>query len=249
MGDHISACDAQHKLGVSLENVTVDGQAAAQTRTENAEVKTTAGGTPVACAERFPQFPETPTAPAAAVTVPAEDATLYVAASGTGDYYSIQHAIDVAPATGAVISIAPGIYRERLKITKPNIHLRSAYDDPKKTVIVFDDSAASAGGTTKSATVEVHADNFTAENLTFSNDYNRTHEQVSQGSQALALLVNADRAVFRNMRLLGNQDTVYAASKGCSNATRDLYARASILRRLLHRGQCRFHFRRWQRSV
>jgi polygalacturonase len=211
--------DAQHKLGVSLDNVTVDGQAAAQTHTENAEVKTTAGGTPVACAERFPQFPETPTAPAAAVTVPAEDATLYVAASGTGDYYSIQHAIDVAPATGAVISIAPGIYRERLKITKPNIHLRSAYDDPKKTVIVFDDSAASAGGTTKSATVEVHADNFTAENLTFSNDYNRTHEQVSQGSQALALLVNADRAVFRNMRLLGNQDTVYAASKGCSNAT------------------------------
>ena len=31
--------------------------------------------------------------------------------------------------------------------------------------------------------------------------------------------MNADRAVFRNMRLLGNQDTVYAASKGCSNTT------------------------------
>ena len=118
-----------------------------------------------------------------------------------------------------MISIAPGTYRERLKITKPNIHLRSAYDDARKTVIVFDDSAGSSGGTTKSATVEIRADHFTAENLTFSNDFNRTHEQVSVGSQALAVLVVADRAVFRNMRLLGNQDTVYAASKGCSTAT------------------------------
>ena len=129
--------DAQHKLGVTLENVAVDGQTGTQTRTENADVKTIGGGIPVACADRFPTFPALPAAPEAAVTLPAQDATLYVAASGTGDYYSIQHAIDVAPATGAVISIAPGTYRERLKITKPNIHLRSAYGDPKKTLIVF----------------------------------------------------------------------------------------------------------------
>jgi polygalacturonase len=210
--------DAQHKLGVTLDNVAIDGQPLSKTQVENADVTSIATGT-LECAGRFPPFPALQAAPEAAVTVPAEDATLYVAASGAGDYYSIQHAIDVAPDTGAVISIAPGTYRERIKITKPNIHLRSAYDDPKKTVIVFDDSAASAGGTTKSATVEIRADNFTAENLTFANDYNRTHEQLSQGSQALALLVNADRAVFRNMRLLGNQDTVYAASKGCSSAT------------------------------
>ncbi len=211
--------DAQHELHVKLENVAVDGQLDAQTIKKDAEVIATGSGKSVACGDRFPAFPALPTAPEAAVTVPAEDATLYVAASGTGDYYSIQHAIDVAPDTGAVISIAPGTYRERLKITKPNIHLRSAYDDARKTVIVFDDSAASAGGTTKSATIEVRGDNFTAENLTFSNDYNRTHEQVSQGSQALAVLVVADRVTFRNVRLLGNQDTVYAASKGCSSAT------------------------------
>jgi polygalacturonase len=212
--------DADRKLGVTLDNVTVDGQGdrnrPERTRTENADIKTVADALPLNCENRFPPIAAIPTAPAAAVTVPAEDATLYVAASGTGDYYSIQHAIDVAPATGAVISIAPGVYRERLRITKPNIHLRSPYADPKKTVIVFDDSAGSTGSTLKSATVEVQADNFTAENLTFSNDYNRTHEQVSQGSQALALAVIADRAVFRNMRFLGNQDTVYTASRGCT---------------------------------
>jgi pectin methylesterase-like acyl-CoA thioesterase len=39
---------------------------------------------------------------------------------------------------------------------------------------------------------------------------------VAQGSQALAVSVVADRAVFRKVRFLGNQDTVYTASKGCS---------------------------------
>ncbi len=114
---------------------------------------------------------------------------------------------------GAVISIAPGVYREVLKIDKPNIHLRSPYSDPSKTVIVFDNSAGTSGGTFRSATVFVNGDNFLAENLTFANDFNRTHPQLPQGSQALAVAVTGDRAVFRNMRFLGNQDTVYAAKK------------------------------------
>ena len=32
----------------------------------------------------------------------------------------------------------------------------------------------------------------------------------------MALLVKGDRAVFRNLRLLGNQDTVYAGSCNCT---------------------------------
>ena len=35
------------------------------------------------------------------------------------------------------------------------------------------------------------------------------------GSQALALLVTGDRAEFHNVRLKGNQDTVYAGSRNC----------------------------------
>lgn len=119
----------------------------------------------------------------------------------------------MAPAEGAVISIAPGTYREVLKIDKPNIHLRSPYSDPSRTVIVFDNSAGSTGSTLRSATVEVSGDNFSAGNLTFANDFNRTHPQLPQGSQALAIAVTGDRAIFRNMRFLGNQDTVYAAKK------------------------------------
>ena len=222
--------DAQHKLGVTLDDVTVDGMKSSELMAANADIRmpragnlkisgegvTVEGGdapvAPLSCQNRFPAFPST-SGPAAAVTIPPEDKTLYVAASGNGDFYSIQHAIDVAPPEGAVISIAPGTYREVLTITKPNITLRSPYDDPRKTVIVFDKSAGTSGGTFHSATVDVRADNFTAENLTFANDFNATHPQLPQGSQALAIAVVGDRAVLRNMRLLGNQDTVYV-SKG-----------------------------------
>ncbi|HXK02686.1 MAG TPA: pectinesterase family protein [Verrucomicrobiae bacterium] len=204
--------DGDHKLGVSFDNVVLDGLTAEHTKVENAEVREQKGA-PLDCSDRFVRFPELPTAPEAKVTVIPEDPTLYVAASGTGDFWSIQRAIDMAPAEGAVISVAPGTYHEVLTIAKPNITIRSPYTDASRTVIVFDRSAGTSGGTFNSATVNVKAENFTAENVTFANDWNRTHEQVPVGSQALAVSVTADRAIFRNVRLLGNQDTVYV-SKG-----------------------------------
>jgi pectin methylesterase-like acyl-CoA thioesterase len=149
-------------------------------------------------------------------TVPPDDETLYVAADGTGDFYSIQRALDAAPKTGALVLVAPGTYREVLTIDKPNIRLRSANSDASKTVVVNDRSAGANGGTLHSATVNVTADNFLAENVTFQNDFNRTHPQLYAGSQALALLVTGDRALFHNVRLLGNQDTVYAGSRNCT---------------------------------
>jgi polygalacturonase len=227
--------DAEHRLGVTFDNVSVDVQPD-DVRAEHVDIRVgprrgnfvpkgsdvsvrDAGASPSAplnCEGRFPGFPESPTAPAAAVKVPPEDKTLYVAANGTGDYYSIQRAIEVAPPQGALISITTGTYREVLRITKPNIVLRGSHPDPSKTVIVFNNSAGTTGSTFRSATVEVTADDFRAENLTFANDYNATHPQQPQGSQALALLVTGDRAVFRNMRFLGNQDTLYAGTKGCT---------------------------------
>lgn len=206
--------DAEHQIQARFDNVTIDGQAPKQITKEHANIETGAAGTPVACGGRFVAFPQLPTAPAAKVTIPEDDGVLYVAADGTGDYYSIQRAIDVAPDTGAVISIAPGTYREVLTIDKPHIHLRSPYEDASKTVIVFDKSAGTANSTLNSATVNISGDDFMAENLTLQNDWNARHEQVSQGSQALAVKVTGDRAIFRNIRLMGNQDTLYAGNKG-----------------------------------
>jgi polygalacturonase len=236
--------DAQHKLELKLDNVFADDQEHSRMLNKDATltigarrgnlepigddvaIQQTPGsalGTTLACSARFVPFPALPTAPEMAGTVPPEDGTLYVAADGTGDFYSIQHAIDAAPKTGGVVLVAPGIYREVLTINRPNTTIRSANKDASKTVVVNDRNAGANGGTLRSATVNVNAtaDNFFAENITFENDFNRTHPQLSAGSQALALLVRGDRAIFHNVRLLGNQDTVFAGNRNCNTDGKD----------------------------
>jgi polygalacturonase len=229
--------DSDHKLGLTLDNVFADDQEHSTWHAKDADIAIgsrrgnlepkgedvtaqqtpgSAPGSPLACESRLVPFPALTTAPEMAGNIPPEDETLYVAADGTGDFYSIQRALDAAPKTGALVLVAPGIYREVLKINKPNIRLRSANPDASKTVVINDLSAGTAGGTLHSATVNVTADNFVAENITFQNDFNATHPQLPAGSQALALLVTGDRAVFHNVRLLGNQDTVYAGSRNCA---------------------------------
>ncbi len=229
--------DPQHKLGLTLDNVFADDQEHSKMLAKDADIMVgnkrgnlepagedvtvqqingSTPGTPLACQARFVPFPAMDTAPEMAGTVPGKDETLYVAADGTGDFYSIQRALDAAPKDGALVLVAPGIYREVLTVDKPNIRLRSANSDAAKTVVVMDKSAGTAGGTLHSATVNVTADNFLAENITFQNDFNATHPQLSAGSQALALRVTGDRAVFRNVRMLGNQDTLYAGSRNCA---------------------------------
>jgi pectin methylesterase-like acyl-CoA thioesterase/lysophospholipase L1-like esterase len=141
----------------------------------------------------------------------------HVAADGTGDFHSIQEAIDAAPdSSGALILVAPGTYRELVAIEKPGIQIRSPDPDASKTVVVYDRSANTSGGTSHTATVNVSGDNFFAENITFQNDFKPTGDPYPEGSQAVALRVTGDRAIFRNVRLLGHQDTLYAASKGCA---------------------------------
>jgi pectin methylesterase-like acyl-CoA thioesterase len=228
--------DAEHKLGIKLDNVFADDQqhslfydkdadiaigpgrgnlAPAGDNVTITQVPGSAEGKPLECDARFVPFPALPTAPEMAGKIPPEDNNLYIAADGTGDFYSIQRALDVAK-EGQVLMVSPGEYREVLTVNKKNITIRSNNPDASKTVVVNDRSAGQNGGTRHSATVNVTADNFSAENITFQNDFNRRHEQTPQGSQALALMVTGDRAVFHNVRLLGNQDTVYAGSHGCA---------------------------------
>ncbi|MGB8028962.1 MAG: pectinesterase family protein [Terracidiphilus sp.] len=233
--------DADHKLQINLDNVFADDQNDSLFYDKDADITigpslgnlepkgddvaitqapASTPGQPLSCDARFVPFPEDKTAPEMAGKIPLEDKTFYVAADGTGDYYSIQRALDMAPKTGgAALSVSPGVYREVLTIDKPNITIRSANPDASKTVVVNDRSAGQNGGTLHSATVNVTADNFFAENITFQNDFNRTHEQMPQGSQALALFVTGDRAIFHNVHLLGNQDTVYLGSRGCTQNT------------------------------
>lgn len=154
---------------------------------------------------------------AALAVIPAAGKQVTVSPDGSGDFRSVQAAVDAAPDTGAVIRIKPGTYREAIDIEKQHIELRGVGDDPAQVVLSFDRSAGTAGGTGKSATVLVNGDDFFAANLTIENTFSRNRPLAPEGSQAVALRVRGDRAVFRRVRLLGYQDTLYADGKGCDS--------------------------------
>jgi len=149
-------------------------------------------------------------------TVPAARASaetrLRVAPAGAA-YASVQAAVDALPAEGGVIEIAPGTYREKINVARAHVRFKGLGRKPQDVVLVWGDASATVGGTFKSASVTITGDDFQARNLTIANDY---HLKATVPSQAVALFVNGDRAVFDRLRLLGAQDTLYAGHRRCA---------------------------------
>jgi pectin methylesterase-like acyl-CoA thioesterase len=147
-----------------------------------------------------------------AATLYCQPRAVTVAADGSGDFTSVGAALE----SGArIIRIRPGVYKQVLNVTQDGVQLRGLGAKPQDVVLTYDNSNATAGGTTKSASVTVSGDDFYAENLTFENSYSRTRPLSQEGSQAVAIKIMSDRAVFRKVRFLGYQDTLYANSKRC----------------------------------
>jgi pectinesterase len=151
-----------------------------------------------------------PGPPAPAGEPPAAD--LVVAADGSGDYRSVQAAIDAAPAgrdRPFTIRIKPGTYSELVKVPEDRRRLRLVGEDAAHTVLTFhlnalsDDPGGRPLGTRRSSSTTAAANDFVAEDLTFANDTPR------DVAQALALAADGDRQVFRRCRFLGWQDTLY----------------------------------------
>lgn len=145
--------------------------------------------------------------------------TFVVAQDGSGDYRSVQAAIAAAPPSGAILKIKPGTYYETLVIDTPHLVLLGTGSDPSQVVLSAGHSAMDSGGTGKSATVLVRSNDFYAQNLTIENTFTRTHALTQEGSQAVALRTMGDRQIYRKIRLLGFQDTLYADSATCHDLT------------------------------
>lgn len=147
--------------------------------------------------------------------------TLVVAADGSGQFKTVQEAVDSAPDGNVRINIKPGEYRALISVTTNGVELYGMGKKPEDTVLVYDNSAGTPGpdgrqlGTGRSGTIMVTGDDFHAENLTIANDFEKRHERNNQGSQAVALHITGDREFFRTVRFLGFQDTLYADSKLC----------------------------------
>lgn len=132
-----------------------------------------------------------------------------VAADGSGDYLTVQEAIDAAPEGRAIpwlIFIKNGEYKGHVDIpkTKPYLHFIGQERDK---VIITDDrlcGGENAVNTSVGATVVVNSNDCYFDNLTLENSWG--HDKQA-GPQALALNTLGDRTVFKNVAMLSYQDT------------------------------------------
>lgn len=133
-----------------------------------------------------------------------------VAKDNSGDFNSIQQAVDSIPAgTPETIYIKKGIYKERVEVRKNNV---SFVGESRDDTIITESYYArmimpdgSKRGTFRSYTFFVYADNFTASNLTFENAAGFGDEF----GQAIAVYAEGDNITFKNCKILGHQDTLF----------------------------------------
>lgn len=132
-----------------------------------------------------------------------------VAQDGSGDYTTVQEAVDNAPSGRAIpwlIFVKNGRYNEHVDIPASKSSLHFIGQDRDKTVIY--DNRLSGGANSYhvslGATVVVNSNDCFFENITLENSYG--HEK-QDGPQALALNTSGDRTIFNNVAMLSYQDT------------------------------------------
>lgn len=156
---------------------------------------------------------------------------IIVALDGTGNYTSIQEAINSTRDVSSFrveIRIKNGVYHEKLNIPSWKTNISLIGESKEATIISYDDYSGKklAGGkdqygrdkfgTFTSYTVLVQGNGFIAENLTIENTAGKV-------GQAVALHIEADRVLIKNCRLLGNQDTLYLTKENARQYFLDCY--------------------------
>lgn len=129
-----------------------------------------------------------------------------VAADGSGDTKTVREAIGKVPVgskSRCIIKIRPGTYVEQIRVPADKPFMSFIGEDAKTTKLTFSISNKEAGSTSAAYATYIGGHDFYAENITFENSF-------GTGSQAVAVLVEADRAVFNKCRFFGWQDTLYA---------------------------------------
>ena len=140
---------------------------------------------------------------------------------GTGDYFSIQAAIDGAPSNRNapwLIFVKNGRYSGLVRVPsdKPFIHLIG--EDRDHVIIehkihcgdASDPLSSSAQGVSDCSAVVISAPDFYAENISFENAYG---VQAQDGPQALAIFTNEDHISFNNCKFRSFQDTWLTSKK------------------------------------
>lgn len=141
---------------------------------------------------------------------------IVVAQDGTGDYMTIQEAINACPDYShehiTTILIKAGTYQEMVTIPHNKFRLHIQGEGADKTIITYGKFAKDCWpdsdqtiGTSGSASMYIHSSYVTFEDLTIENS-------AGEGdaiAQAVAVFTDGDFLFFHNCRLIGNQDTLY----------------------------------------
>ena len=146
--------------------------------------------------------------------------TLVVSRDGTGDFLTLQEAVESARAFmdyTVTIYVKNGVYKEKVIVPSWVENIDIIGEDRDKTIITYDDHAnINKMGTFRTYTVKVEGSDITFKNLTIENN-------AAQLGQAVALHTEGDRLKFINCRILGNQDTIYTGAKFTRLYFKDCY--------------------------
>ena len=131
-----------------------------------------------------------------------------VSGDGTGDFISVQQAVDASP-DGGTVYIRRGVYHERVVAHRDG--LRIVGESAEDTVITGSACAKDTfpdgrpRGTFLSFTMIMTGRDVTVENLTVRNDAG----DGDAVGQAVAVYAAGDRGVWRGCRLIAHQDTLF----------------------------------------
>ena len=153
-------------------------------------------------------------------------AMVTVAADGSGNYRTVQAALDAVPVNNTkeiTIYIKKGVYREKLRLDSTRNHVTLVGEDAASTILTYADHPGmvlvngDSVNTRNSHSCFIKSDDFSARHLTFRND-------AGYGAgQAVALEVQGDRASFFDCRIIGNQDILFLNNPGSRQYYRDCY--------------------------
>ncbi|XVE53797.1 hypothetical protein DITRI_Ditri03aG0031000 [Diplodiscus trichospermus] len=130
-----------------------------------------------------------------------------VAKDGSGKFKTISEALAAMPEKydgRYVIFVKAGIYEETVVVTKKMVNLTIYGDGSQKTIVTGNKNYIDGVPTYRTATFVASGDGFLAKAMGFRNTAG------PEKHQAVAVRVDADRAIFLNCRFEGYQDTLYA---------------------------------------
>ncbi|KAI3848486.1 hypothetical protein MKW92_045685 [Papaver armeniacum] len=131
---------------------------------------------------------------------------LVVAPDGSGDFTSLNEAVEAAPVystTRFIIYIKEGVYLENVQVPRNKTLLMFIGDGIGKTVIKSNRSFKGGWSLSASATVDILGEGFIAKQMTFENSAGPLKEQ------AVALRSAANFTAFYRCSFVGYQDTLY----------------------------------------